>query len=191
MKTGLYFGSFNPIHIGHMAIANYFVEFTDLKELWFVVSPHNPLKEKKSLLNDRARLELVQLAINDDSRFTACDIELNLPQPSYTINTLANLSEKFPKKEFVLIMGSDGLPTFCKWKNANFINKNYAFYVYPREHEIEKEELIKFENIKMVDAPKIDVSSTFIRKSIKNNKNIRHFLPEGVFKAIDKYGYYH
>jgi nicotinate-nucleotide adenylyltransferase len=189
MKTGLYFGSFNPIHIGHMAIANYFVEFTDLDDLWFVVSPHNPLKEKKSLLEDQARLELVELAISDDPRFQASNIEFNLPQPSYTIDTLTYLKEKHPKREFVLLMGSDGLRTFNKWKNAELIVSNYERYVYPRDTE-SIEELKPHRNIKIVNAPKLEISSTFIRKAIKEKKNITHFLPAEVYKAIDKYGYY-
>lgn len=187
MKIGLYFGSFNPIHIGHMAIANYIVEYTDLDELWFVVSPHNPLKEKKTLLDDHARLDLVQLAVKDDPRFKACDIEFRLPQPSYTIHTLAYLTEKYPKNEFALIMGSDGLRTFHKWKSADIIKKGYDRYIYPRNTE---DLLNKDENLIVVDAPKIEISSTFIRNAIKHNKDIRHFLPNQVYNAIDKFGYY-
>jgi nicotinate-nucleotide adenylyltransferase len=189
MKTGLYFGSFNPIHIGHMAIANYFVEFSDLDELWFVVSPHNPFKEKKTLLDDQARLELVRIAIELDPRFSACDIEFRLPQPSYTIDTLTYLKEKYPNKDFALIMGSDGLKTFNKWKNAELIEKNFPRYIYPRDND-HLNELAKNENVVVVNAPKIEISSTFIRSAIKEKKNTAHFLPHGVYEAIDKYGYY-
>lgn len=189
MKTGLFFGSFNPIHIGHMAIANYFVEFTDIEQLWFVVSPHNPLKDKKTLLDDYARLELVNLAIEKDTRFRAIDIEFKLPQPSYTIDTLSYLKEKYPGREFILIMGSDGLQTFQKWKNFDTIINNYSRYIYPRYLD-ENIYLSQHRNIKIVNAPKIDVSSTFIREAIANNHDVRHFLPERVFEAIDKAGYY-
>lgn len=189
MKIGLFFGSFNPIHIGHMAIANYFIEFTDLDKLWFVVSPHNPLKEKKSLLNGWVRMEFVELAIEDDERFRTTDIEFHMPQPSYTIDTLVYLKEKYPSHEFVLIMGSDGLKTFSKWKNSQEIISNYPRYVYPRSTDIE-EELNKHKNIQVVNAPKIEISSTFIRKSIAEGKDIRHFLPAKVYGLIDKKGYY-
>lgn len=189
MKIGLYFGSFNPIHIGHMAIANYFVEYTDLDELWFVVSPHNPLKEKKTLLDDHARLDLVQLAIKDDPRFKACDIEYRLPQPSYTIHTLTYLKEKYPKNTFALIMGSDGLKTFKKWKSADIIESEHIRYVYPRNPDdlLNKD---KYKNLIVVDAPKMEISSTFIRNAIKHKKDIRHFLPNHVYNAIDKFGYF-
>jgi nicotinate-nucleotide adenylyltransferase len=189
MKTGLFFGSFNPVHIGHMAIANYFVEFTDIRQLWFVVSPHNPLKEKKTLLDDYIRLELVNRAIEDDHRFKAIDIEFKMPQPSYTIDTLTYLKEKYPDREFVLILGSDGLLTFNKWKNFKEIIKNYPRYVYPRltENIID---LNLHENIKIVNAPQIEISSTFIREAIAARHDIRHFLPAKVFESIDKGGYY-
>ncbi len=189
MKIGLYFGSFNPVHIGHMAIANYFIEFSDLDRLWFVISPHNPLKEKKTLLNEHVRMEMVELAINNDPRFMACDIEFHMPKPSYTIDTLAYLKEKYPKHQFVLIMGSDGLKTFSKWKNHEEIIKNYPRYVYPRDTEsnIHSDQ---HKNIRIVNAPKIEISSTFVRNSISERKDIRHFLPQSVFSFIDQKGYY-
>ncbi|MBN2486321.1 MAG: nicotinate-nucleotide adenylyltransferase [Bacteroidales bacterium] len=190
MKTGLFFGSFNPVHIGHMAIANYFVEFTDIDQLWFVVSPHNPLKEKNSLLDDYARLEMVRLAIGNDARFGVTDIEFRMPQPSYTIDTLTYLAEKYPDREFVLIMGSDGLSTFHKWKNYTEIINNYQRYIYPRGNDDTCAEFPKYANIKVVDAPKIDISSTFIRKAIRNKRNVQYFLPEKVFGYIDREGYY-
>lgn len=132
MKTGLFFGSFNPIHNGHMVIANYFAEFSDLKQVWFVVSPHNPLKPAGSLLNDFQRLQLVELAIGDYRKMKVSKIEFGLPKPSYTINTLTHLQEKFPQHEFVLIMGSDNLHTFHKWKNYEQILEYFSIYIYPR-----------------------------------------------------------
>lgn len=189
MKTGLFFGSFNPIHIGHMALSNYIVEFSNLEQIWFVVSPHNPLKEKKTLLDDYARLELVELAIEDDMRFNICDIEFKLPQPSYTIDTLTYLKEKYPLHEFSIIMGSDGLKTFHKWKNQEQIVSNYTRYVYPRYPDNE-DEIKQHENIVFVNAPRIEISSTFIRKAILGKKDVRHFLPSKVFQQIDKSGYY-
>ena len=189
MKIGLYFGSFNPVHVGHMAIANYFVEFTDLDRLWFIVSPHNPLKKKQSLLYDHMRLELVELAINNDFRFRACNIEFSMPQPSFTIDTLTYLEEKYPQHEFVLLMGSDGLPTFHKWKNHEVIIKKYPRYIYPR-HSESRGEIEKHKNLKIVEAPIIEISSTFIRTSIAEKKDVRHFLPLKVWELIDKMGYY-
>jgi nicotinate-nucleotide adenylyltransferase len=188
MKVGLYFGSFNPIHIGHMAIANYMVEFTDMEQLWFVISPHNPFKQRKTLLADHHRLELVERAILDDDRFRASDIEFKMPTPSYTIDTLAWLSEKYPRNEFVIIMGSDGLPSFPKWKNAGEIQKNYTRYVYPRPgFPIPSG---KLENLHVVNAPQIEISSSFIRKALAGGKNIRHFLPPDVWKYLDEMNFY-
>ena len=189
MKTGLFFGSFNPIHIGHLAIANYFVEFTDIQQLWFVVSPHNPLKEKKTLLDDYSRLELVNLAIENDTRFRAIDVEFRMPQPSYTIDTLTYLKEKYPDKEFILIMGSDGLDTFHKWKNYEQIIRYYPRYIYPRLSDLDID-FSKHDNSKIVNAPRIEISSTFIRESITAGHDIRHFLPVNVYDAIEKAGYY-
>lgn len=189
MKVGLFFGSFNPIHVGHLIIANYMVEFTDLDKLWFVVSPHNPLKKKSTLLADNHRLELVHRAVKDDPRFMASNIEFKLPQPSYTINTLAHLTEKFPDHEFVLIMGSDGLETFHKWKNFEYLQTNFKRYVYPRPGT-SGQLLANIVNGKVVDAPLIEISSTFIRESLYNNKDVRHFLNENVWKYIDEMNFY-
>lgn len=189
MHIGLFFGSFNPIHIGHIALANYFVEFTALEQIWFVVSPHNPLKEKKSLLDDYARLNLVELGIQNDNRFRSCDIEFRMPQPSFTVDTLAYLKEKYPMHEFSIIMGSDGLKTFHKWKNFKTITENYKRYVYPRPPET-VESIMQHSNVESVDAPQMEISSTFIRSSIQAKKDIRHFLPPEVFDEIDKMGYY-
>jgi nicotinate-nucleotide adenylyltransferase len=189
MKVGLFFGSFNPIHVGHLIIANYMVEFTDLDKVWFVVSPHNPLKQKSSLLADNHRFELVYRAIEDDPRFMASNIEFKLPQPSYTVNTLAHLSEKYPDYEFVLIMGSDGLETFNRWKNFEFLVANYKRYIYPRPGTDSKL-LENIENGMVVKAPLIEISSTFIRQAIKENKDVRCFLNEKVWKYIEEMNFY-
>jgi nicotinate-nucleotide adenylyltransferase len=189
MKIGLFFGSFNPIHIGHMAIANYMVEFTDLDKLWFIVSPHNPLKAKTSLLADYHRLEMVNRAIENDLRFSVSNIEFSLPQPSYTINTLSYITEKYPQYQFVIIMGSDGLETFHKWKNYEQIIANYPRYIYPRP-ETPNILLENIENAKVVNAPLMEISSSFIRESIKSKKDIRHFLPMPVWNYIDEMNFY-
>lgn len=189
MKTGLYFGSFNPIHIGHMAIANYIAEYTDLKEIWFIVSPQNPLKSKHTLLPDHHRIMLTELAIGDDPRFRVSDIETRLPRPSYTIDTLTYLREKHSSKKFCLIMGGDNLLTLHKWKNIETIIQNYPLYVYPRKEENsrippELEEIIFSADITLVNAPQMEISGTFIREAVKSGKDIRHFLPPGVWKYI-------
>jgi nicotinate-nucleotide adenylyltransferase len=206
MKVGLYFGSFNPIHIGHMAIANYMVEFTDMDQVWFVISPHNPFKERTTLLADHHRLELVERAIAGDDRFRASDIEFKMPTPSYTIDTLTWLSEKYPGNLFTIIMGSDGLPTFAEWKNAYEIRKNYKLYVYPRPgfpaepsgHAEPSGSAGSFgftgftdeENLVVVDAPLIEISSSFIRRAIAGGKDIRHFLPPVVWQYLDEMNFY-
>jgi|ERR1035437_3604420 nicotinate-nucleotide adenylyltransferase len=189
MKIGLFFGSFNPIHIGHLAIANYIVEFTDLDKVWFVVSPHNPLKKKNTLLADHHRLEMVRIAIEDDNRFKASDIEFKLSQPSYTIDTLAYLHEKYPEINFVVIMGSDGLSGFEKWKNYKELIKSYQRYVYPRPGT-NPELLENIENGQIVNAPLMDISSTFVRESIAKKKDVRYFLPEKVWKYISDMHFY-
>ena len=188
-KTGLYFGSFNPIHIGHMAIANFMIEFSDLHELWFVVSPQNPLKEKKSLLQDYHRLEMVRLAIEGDDRFRASDIEFRLPTPSYTINTLAYLEEKYPDREFQLVMGSDGLRTFHKWKHADLISENYHRLIYPRPG-MNPEALADLPNATLVDAPQMEISSSFIRAAIRDGKDIRHLVPEKAYRYMREMHFY-
>ena len=188
MKVGLYFGSFNPIHIGHMAIANYMVEYTKMDQLWFVISPQNPFKARNTLLADHHRLELVERAIAGDDRFRASDIEFKMPTPTYTIDTLAWLTEKYPSYEFLIIMGSDGLPAFPKWKNSLEIQKNYRRYVYPRPgYPVDRG---RQENLEVVDAPHIEISSSFIRKAIADGKNISHFLPSVVWKYLDEMNFY-
>lgn len=190
MKIGLFFGSFNPIHIGHLIIASYMVDFTDLGQVWFVVSPQNPLKHKKNLLSEYERMEMVRLAIQDDNRFQATDIEFNMPRPSYTIDTLLHLEEKYPGKEFVLIMGSDSVASLPKWKNYEQLLENYKIYAYPRpEHHLAPEQL--HHNIKLVEGvPLMEISATFIRQTIKNKKSVKYLLPEKVYQFVDKWGYY-
>jgi nicotinate-nucleotide adenylyltransferase len=190
LKVGLYFGSFNPIHIGHMAIANYMVEFRDLDQLWFVVSPHNPLKNKINLLNDYQRLDLVNLAIENDNRFRASNIEFNLPKPSYTIDTLAYLNDKYPDYQFVILMGSDNLESLHRWKNFKTIIENFGIIVYPRPgHELTK--VLNHKNIVIAkDAPLMEISSSFIRKAIKTGKDFRHYLPQNVWKYIEEMNFY-
>jgi nicotinate-nucleotide adenylyltransferase len=189
MKTGLFFGSFNPIHIGHLAIANYIVEYSDIDQIWFVVSPQNPLKKKKSLLADYHRLALVRQAIDGDFRFKASDIEFKLPQPSYTIDTLAYLNEKFPDREFVILMGADGLPTFHKWKNYKELAKMCKRYVYPRPG-FDFDTLPDTENCIFLNAPLIEISSTFIRDSISSGKDMRYYLHDKTYTYLKEMHFY-
>jgi nicotinate-nucleotide adenylyltransferase len=188
MKTGLYFGSFNPVHIGHLAIANYMTGFTDIDQLWFVISPQNPLKRKATLLEDHKRRALLELAVENDDRLRVCDIEFKLPKPSYTVDTLAYMKELYPSHEFILIMGSDGLPTFKKWKNYRVIEENYTRYIYPRPGF--PVDLSEHPNCRVVDAPLMEISSTFIRDALKERKDIRHFLPPRVYEYISEMHYY-
>jgi len=189
IKTGLFFGSFNPIHIGHLAIANYMLEFTEIEQLWFVVSPQNPHKEKKTLLADYHRLELTRKAVNDDDRFRITDIEFKMPKPSYTIDTLAYLCEKHPGYDFKLIMGSDGLQNFHRWKNSQQIQEKFHRLVYPRPG-MAPEEIDSHSNVSLVDAPMIEISSSFIRRSIKEGKDVRYFLPELTYQYVKEMHFY-
>ena len=189
MKVGLFFGSFNPIHIGHLVIAEYIIEYSDLDQLWYVVSPHNPLKPKKTLLDDYHRLEMVHQAIGDDPRFRVSDIEFRMPKPSYTVDTLAYMDEKYPHHEFNMILGADNLLNFKRWKNCELLVRKYTRYVYPR-NGVSDEEMQNHENIIVVNAPKIEISSSFIRQAIKEGKTVRFFLPPTVFKFIDEMGFY-
>jgi nicotinate-nucleotide adenylyltransferase len=194
-KIGLYFGSFNPVHIGHIAIAGYMTEFSDIDQVWFVVSPHNPLKKKETLLADHHRLYMTQLAIGDNDRLKASDIEFKLPVPSYTIDTLAYLKEKYPKNEFCLIMGEDNLYTLHKWKNADELIKKYTFYVYPRPQSVKPaspllDQILSAAIIHTVKAPLMDISGTFIRDGIKAGKDMSYFLPAAVWKYIREMHFY-
>ncbi|MCL4153505.1 UNVERIFIED_CONTAM: hypothetical protein GTU68_018973 [Idotea baltica] len=192
MKIGLYFGTFNPIHIGHLAIANHIVEYSNLDEVWMVITPHSPFKKKSTLLADNHRYQLVQIATEDYPKIKPSTIEFDLPQPNYTINTLVHLAEKYPQHQFNLIMGEDNLASFHKWKNYEVILEGYSIYVYPRIFKGEKTKT-KFENhpkISSVDAPIMEISSTFIRNAIANKKNIQPLLPNNVWKYIDEMNFY-
>ncbi len=194
-KIGLYFGTFNPIHVGHLIIANHFVEYTPLDEIWFVVSPHNPHKKKATLLADHHRLNLVKEAIDDNPKFRASDIEFHLPQPSYTVNTLVHLREKYPKKEFALIMGEDNLRSLHKWKNYEEILKYTPILVYPRNKTIQEKETlpiqVKSDKIQLLkNVPTMDISASFIRQSIKEGKDVRYLLTAPVLKYIDEMNFY-
>ena len=189
MKTGLFFGTYNPIHIGHLAIANYMVEYTGMDQIWFVVSPHNPHKLKETLLEDYHRLEMVHLAIDDDPRFRICDVEFRMPKPSYTIDTMTYIEEKYPMHDFALIMGSDNLRNFHKWKNYEVLEKKYTRYVYPRTDD-KKDDILKHTNTTFVSAPRIEISSSFIRGAIAEGKDMRFFLPPKVYAYIEKMFFY-
>lgn len=183
MKIGLYSGSFNPIHHGHVMLANYLVEFSDLDELWFVVSPQNPLKKKADLMKDEDRLKMVELAIGDDSRMKASDIEFSMPQPSYTINTLRTLSSNYPDDQFVFICGMDSLQGLPRWREYEAILENYELLVFPRKG-YDGGELIHHPHVKVLETPVIEVSSTFIRNSMKEGKDVRHFMPEKTYQYL-------
>lgn len=191
MKIGLYFGSFNPIHVGHLIIANHLVEHSDLESIWFVVTPHNPFKKKSSLLDNYQRLEMVRLATETYTKLEPSNVEFGLPQPNYTVNTLAYLEEKHPQYSFSLIMGEDNLRNFHKWKNYQVILERHTIYVYPRLSEGQTD--VQFSNhskIHKVDAPIMEISSTMIRAGIKSGKNIRPLLTQEVWEYIDKNLFY-
>ena len=184
-KTGLFFGSFNPVHVGHMIIANYLVAQSDLKEVWMVVSPHNPHKPKKTLAKDYDRLHLMNLAIGDNPKIKASDIEFSLPKPSYTIDTLTYAREKYPDKTFVLIMGGDNLATLHKWKNYELILKYYEIYVYNRPG-YEKGDLSDHPKVSYMDAPLLDISASYIRKMVKEGKSIEYLVPDKVYRYLNE-----
>ncbi len=188
-KVGLFFGSFNPVHNGHMIIANYILEFSDLEQIFFVVSPQNPFKQKSSLLEDYHRLALVREAIGDFDKFHACDIEFKMPKPSYTIDTLTYLQEKYPEKIFSIIMGSDNLKNFYKWKNSSQIIDNHNIYVYPRPG-FEDNEYKDIKKIIIINAPLMEISATFIRNAVKEKKDIRYFMPEKAWKYMKEMHFY-
>ncbi len=186
MKIGLYFGTFNPIHVGHLIIANHMVEHADLNQVWLVVTPHNPVKKKSTLLDDYHRLQMVFLATEDYPKLKPSDIEFKLEQPNYTVNTLVHLEEKYPIHEFSLIMGEDNLKSFHKWKNYEAILEHHEIYVYPRiSVEDENLEFKNHSKIHMIDAPVVEISSTAIRSNIKLGKNVRPLLPSKVWEYID------
>lgn len=191
MKVGLFFGTFNPIHIGHLIIANYIVEFSDLDEVWFVVTPQSPFKQKASMLDNHHRLAIANIAVENYPKLKTSDIEFNLSQPNYTVNTLVNFEEKFPNHQFCLIMGEDNLKGFHKWKNYEAILQNYELYVYPRISDGKTEhKFLTHPKIHKVNAPIVQISSTFIRKAIQAKKDISTMLPENVWKYIDEMNFY-
>lgn len=186
MKVGLYFGTFNPIHAGHLIIANHMAEYSDLDQVWLVVTPHNPHKKKSTLLDDHHRLQMVFLATENYTKLKPSDIEFRLPQPNYTVHTLAHLQEKFPTYEFSLIMGEDNLNSLHKWKNYEVIIQNHDIYVYPRLNSGEANpELTANARIHHINAPILELSSTFIRNSIKDGKNVRPLLPANVWEYVE------
>lgn len=192
MKIGLYFGTFNPIHVGHLIIANHMVEHADLDQVWMVVTPHNPLKKKSTLLADHHRLEMVFLATEDFPKIKPSDIEFKLSQPNYTVNTLVHLEEKYPEHTFSLIMGEDNLKSFHKWKNYEAILAHHEIYVYPRldANTVENELFTNHPKIHLINAPVVEISSTFIRENIKNGRNVLPLLPPKVWEYIDHNNFY-
>lgn len=188
-KVGLFFGSFNPVHVGHLIIANYMANYTALDEVWFVVSPQNPFKKKESLGNMYDRLEMVNLAIEETENLKASSIEFSLPQPSYTIDTLTHLAEKYPTHEFVLIMGEDILETFSKWKNYEIILRDYHIYVYPRPG-YNGGSMKEHPSITMTQTPMMELSSTFLRQAVKDGNTIKFYTPDKVIDFIEKKGLY-
>lgn len=190
-KIGLYFGSFNPIHLGHLILANYFIQNTNLSKIWFVVSPQNPLKGRLSLLDDDIRFRLVQLAIKDNLSFVASNVEFGLSLPSYTINTLEYLSTRNADKEFSIIMGEDNLNNFDKWKDYQKIIENYQIYVYPRQvisgmDKVKRGDKYLDSNITMVNAPIINISASYVRELLRKGQSVRYFVPDRVYEEIKK-----
>jgi len=184
MKIGLLFGSFNPIHIGHLIIANYMANYTKLDKVWLVVSPQNPLKKYGDMINTYDRLEMAKLATDNSVKLSVSDVELKLPQPSYTIDTLTHLKEKYPEHEFALIMGSDNLVSLPKWKNYKLILRDYQIYVYPRPG-YENTDLATHPSVTITMTPLMELSATFIRNSIAQKKNVQYFVPDAVLEFID------
>jgi len=188
-KVGLFFGSFNPIHAGHMIIAGYMLNFTDLDDVWMVISPQNPLKEKKSLLADHHRYAMVQIAVEDHPRLRACSIEFKMPRPSYTIDTLVRLEEKHPDHQFVLIAGTDIFPTFHKWKNYEVLLEHYKLYIY-RRPGYEAGSYAENPHVIIFNAPLMEISSSFIRQAILEGRDVRYFVPDKVYDYIREMHFY-
>lgn len=191
MKIGLFFGSFNPVHTGHLLIANYFVQFTHLDKIWFIVSPQNPFKANDTLLDERTRLEMLKLAINSDERFNASDFEFNLTRPSYTVNTLAELQKTHPNDTFIPIIGGDNLQSFHLWKDYETIIANHEIYVYRRAGFHENPLLANHPKIKIFEVPLLNISSTYIREMLQAEKSVKYLVPEKVEKYIKEHKLYH
>lgn len=191
MKIGLFFGSFNPVHTGHLLIANYFVQFTHLDKIWFIVSPQNPFKANDTLLDERTRLEMLKLAINSDERFNASDFEFNLTRPSYTVNTLAELQKTHPNDTFIPIIGGDNLQSFHLWKDYETIMANHEIYVYRRAGFHENPLLANHPKIKIFEVPLLNISSTYIREMLQAEKSVKYLVPEKVEKYIKEHKLYH
>ena len=190
-KIGLYFGTFNPVHGGHLAIANHMVEFSDLDQVWMVVTPHNPHKKKSTLLDNNHRKMMVDIALEEYPNIKSSAIEFDLPQPNFTVNTLAVLDEKYPKQKFCLLMGEDNLKSFHKWKNFEVILSRYELFVYPRLTPNKATALLEnHPNVTRVAAPIMEISSTAIRKAIKSKKNVRPLLPQNVWQYLDEMNFY-
>lgn len=189
MKIGLFFGSFNPVHTGHLIIASYMANYTDLDKVWLVVSPHNPLKTKSSLINMYDRLEMAKLAVENSSSLEVSDVEFKLPQPSYTIDTLTHLKERYPQHDFSLIIGADNLRSFKKWKNYELILRDYHIYVYPRPG-YDQIDLMSHPSVTITQTPLMEISSTFIRTALKEGKNVQFFVPETVLDFIESKNLY-
>jgi nicotinate-nucleotide adenylyltransferase len=189
LKVGLFFGSFNPIHVGHLIIANIMAETTDLQKVWFVVSPQNPFKPSKGLLHEFDRYDMVRAAVYDSYKLEVSDIEFNLPKPSFTIHTLLHLKERHPEKDFKVIIGEDNLEGFTKWKSHDRILEDYGLYVYPRP-DAQPSDLKNHPNVRMVEAPMLDISATFIRNCIRKNQSIRYLVPDAVEAMIKAKGFY-
>ena len=188
MNIALYFGSFNPIHHGHLIIANEIMQQENYQELWFVISPQNPFKNENNLLNANHRFHLLQLAVEGEYKLKASNIEFKLPKPSYTVNTLVYLKEKYPNHQFDIVLGSDGFQNIIKWKNSAFIIENYKFLIYKRPgYDVNNEAMA---NIKIIEGPQLYISSTHIRKLIEEQKSIKYLVPDLVAGEIKARGYY-
>ena len=184
-QIGLFFGSFNPVHVGHLIIAEFMATRTELDQVWFVVSPHNPLKERNTLAKDQARLQMVRLAIEENPKLKASNIEFSLPKPSYTIDTMVYLHEKYPQHKFSLIMGGDNFASIDKWKNFELLLKRYPIHIYNRKNWKIEKEVFKKADIRYYDLPLLDISSTFIRQSLREGKSVRYMVPENVWQFLE------
>ncbi len=189
IKTGLLFGSFNPVHIGHLIIAQYIQQFTDLEDVWLVVSPRNPLKPAEDLLDENERLKMAQLAVEGNPLLKVCDVEFALPRPSYTIDTLKKLESNNPDRQFVIIAGTDIFSDFIKWKDWQQLLEDYSFYIYNRP-EYDLGEFGRHNTVKIFEAPLLKISSTFIRNALKSGKDVSYMIPEKVWKYLAEMGFY-